>query len=33
MKIVLEGIETMNDDPSASIVLYAKVKLADGSDR
>eukprot|EP00794_Sanderia_malayensis_P011270 gene11270-12450_t len=33
MHVRLEGVECMNDDPSEIAVLYAKVRLADGSDR
>eukprot|EP00795_Rhopilema_esculentum_P016623 gene16623-8053_t len=33
LRVVLNGIECMNDDPSQVVVLYAKVKLDDGTDR
>lgn len=33
MQIILAGIEYMNDDPGEVDVLYAKVHLADQSDR
>lgn len=33
MRILLEGLDCMNDDPTEVSVLYAKVKLADGSHR
>ncbi len=33
MRVILEGVECMNDDASEVVVLYAKVKLSDGSDR
>ena len=29
----LEGVDTMNDDPTAVNVLFAKVVLSDHSDR
>ena len=29
----VKGLEYMNDDPNAVDVLYAKVRLDDGSDR
>jgi len=33
LKVILEGVDCMNNDPSKVVVLYAKVKLADGTDR
>ena len=33
LKIILEGVACMNDDPSEVVVLYAKVKLDDRTDR
>ena len=31
--ICVEGVECMNDDPTAVDILYAKVFLSDNSDR
>lgn len=31
--ICVEGLECMNDDPTAVNVLFAKIFLSDGSDR